>query len=66
MSHVVASLRKTASKPAKLAKLVAAIKSLLGQSADDQAVHSVLTQLLASGKVVIDAKGAVRYELQAG
>jgi NTP pyrophosphatase (non-canonical NTP hydrolase) len=66
VSHVVASLGKTASKPAKQAKLVAAIKSLLGQSADDQAVHSVLTQLLASGKVAIDAKGAVRYELQAG
>lgn len=64
VSHVVASLRKTTSKPTKLAKLVAAIKSLLGQSADEQAVHSVLSQLLAGGKVVIDSKGGVRYALQ--
>lgn len=64
VSHVVASLRKTTSKPTKHAKLVAAIKSLLGQSADEQAVHSVLAQLLASGMVVIDSKGSVRYALQ--
>jgi NTP pyrophosphatase (non-canonical NTP hydrolase) len=64
VSHVIASLRKTTSKPTKHAKLVAAIKSLLGQSADEQAVHSVLSQLLASGKVVIDSKGGVRYALQ--
>ncbi len=66
VSHVVASLRKTTSKPTKHAKLVAAIKSLLGQSAGEQAVHSVLAQLLASGKVVIDSKGSVRYALQSG
>lgn len=64
VSHVVASLSKTTSKPTKHAKLVAAIKSLLGQSADEQSVHSVLSQLLASGKVVIDSKGGVRYALQ--
>ena len=58
-------LRKTASKPAKQAKLVAAIKSPLGQSADEQDVHSVLTHLLASGMVVVDSKGRVRYALQA-
>jgi hypothetical protein len=63
VSHVVASLRKTASKPTKYAKLVAAIKSLLGRSADEHAVHSVLAQLLASGKVVIDSKGGVGYPL---
>lgn len=63
-SHVVASLGKTASKPAKQAKLMAAIKSLLGESADEQAVYSVLTRLLASGKVAIDPKGSVRYALQ--
>ena len=66
VSHVVASLRKTTSKPTKHAKLVAAIKSLLGQSAGEQAVHSVLAQLLASGKVVIDSTGSVRYALQSG
>ena len=66
VSHVVASLRKTTSKPTKHAKLVAAIKSLLGQSAGEQAVHSVLAQLLASGQVVIDLKGSVCYALQAG
>jgi hypothetical protein len=64
ISHVVASLRKTTSKPTKRAKLVAAIKSLLGQSADEQAVHSVLAQLLASGKVVIDSNGSVQYAFQ--
>ena len=64
VSHVLASLRKTTSKPTKHAKLLAAIKSLLGQTADEQAVHSVLSQLLASGKVVIDAKGGVLYALQ--
>jgi hypothetical protein len=37
---------------------------LLGQSADEQAVHSVLAQLLAGGKVVIDSKGSVRYAFQ--
>lgn len=63
VTHVVASLSKTTSKPTRHATLVAAIKSLLGQSADEQAVHSVLSQLLASGKVVIDAKGGVRYAL---
>ena len=66
VSHVVASLKKTSSKPTKHAKLVAAIKSLLGQSAGEQAVHSVLAQLLASGQVVIDLKGSVCYALQAG
>ena len=66
VSHVVASLRKMASKPAKHATLTAAIKSLLGRSAGDQAVHSVLMQLIAGGKVRIDSGGAVRYGLQAG
>ena len=65
VSHVVASLGKMASKPAKHSKLVAAIKSLLGPSADDWAVHSVLMQLLASGKVRIGSDGAVRYEPKA-
>lgn len=63
VGHVVASLRKTTSKPTKHAKLTAAIKSLLGQSADEQAVHSVLSRLLASGEVAIDSKGVVRYAL---
>lgn len=65
VSHVVASLGKMASKPAKHSKLVAAIKSLLGPSADDWAVHSVLMRLLASGKVRIDSDDAVRYEPKA-
>jgi hypothetical protein len=64
VSHVVASLSKTTGKPTMHAKLVAAIKSLLGPSADEPAAHSVLSQLLASGKVVIDSKGSVRYALQ--
>ncbi len=61
--HVVASLGKTASRPAKQARLVATITALLGKSTDPRTVHSVLAQLLASGKVSVDDKGAVRYAL---
>lgn len=64
VSHVVASLKKTASRPTKRAKLLSAVKSLLGPSGTEQTVHSVLAQLLAGGKVSIDASsGAVGYAL---
>ena len=63
VAHVVASLRKTANKPSRRAGLLATVKSLLGESADAQAVQSVLAQLSASGAVTVDAAGAVRYAL---
>ncbi len=63
LGHVVASLRKTANKPTRRARLVATVRSLLGESADAQAVESVLAQLMASGAVAIDAAGTVRYAL---
>ncbi len=61
--HVLSSLGKSDGRPARRAKLVAAIGALLGQSADEQTVQSVLAQLLAGGHVTIDAKGLVRYAL---
>jgi hypothetical protein len=42
---------------------VASIKSLLGAAADDAVVRAVLRQLQDGGKVRIDGKGAVTYEL---
>jgi NTP pyrophosphatase (non-canonical NTP hydrolase) len=63
VSHVTASLKKTNSRPTRHAKLLSTIKSLLGPSGDEHAVHSVVTQLMASGKVVIDASGGVAYAL---
>ena len=60
-SHVLASLKKTTSRPLKQRSLHAAIKSLLGPAGDSQSVHAVLAQLLASGKVVVDGQGGVDY-----
>lgn len=62
-NHVEASIRKSANKPARQARLVASIKSLLGATADDAVVQAVLRQLQDGGKVRIDGKGAVTYEL---
>ena len=62
-NHVEASIRKSANKPARQARLVASIKSLLGAVADDTVVQAVLRQLQDGGKVRIDGKGAVTYEL---
>lgn len=61
--HVLASLGKTTSRLTRQPRLMPTIKSLLGPCADEQAAHSVLSHLLASGKVAIDDKGAVRYDL---
>ena len=62
-SPVLASLKKTTSKPVKQRALMAAIKSLLGPAGDSQTVHAVLARLLAAGKVVIDGKGSVQYTI---
>ena len=62
-AHVAASLKKTASKPARLPALLAMIQSLLGTTADDLAIQKVLSELKTSGKVVINDIGAVQYHL---
>jgi outer membrane biosynthesis protein TonB len=62
VAHVIASL-KSMSRPTRQARLLSTVKSLLGPAASEQVVTSVLAQLLASGKVSIDAAGAVRYAL---
>lgn len=62
VAHVIASL-KSMSRPTRQARLLATVKSLLGPTASEQVVNSVLAQLLASGKVSLDAAGAVRYAL---
>jgi hypothetical protein len=61
--HVVASLKKTESKPARQAGLLAMIKSLLGTTAGDPEIQAVLSQLVGDKKVSIDEKGAVQYSM---
>ena len=61
VERVEANLRKTISRPAKEASLVAAIASLLGAAANVESVPAVLSGLLASGSVSIDDKGRVSY-----
>ncbi|MFN6998092.1 MAG: hypothetical protein ACK4PH_28220, partial [Aquincola tertiaricarbonis] len=63
LRHVEASLRKTANKPTRRARLMATIRSLLGQWADDATTQAVLQRLLSSGRVSIDGQGAVAYAL---
>jgi hypothetical protein len=63
VQHVQASLKKTTARPGRKAKLLASIKSLLGSPESSQMIEDVLGQLLASGKVLIDDKGAVRYDI---
>jgi NTP pyrophosphatase (non-canonical NTP hydrolase) len=62
VAHVIASL-KSMNRPTRQARLLSTVKSLLGPAASEQVVTSVLAQLLASGKVSLDAAGAVRYAL---
>jgi len=61
-NHVLASLKKTKSRPVKQRSLMASIQSLIGPPGDSQAVHAVLARLLASDKVAIDSKGGVEYK----
>jgi NTP pyrophosphatase (non-canonical NTP hydrolase) len=63
VNHVIASLKKTTSRPTRQAKLLSTVKSLLGPTGNEQLLNSVLAQLFASGKVSIDASGAVGYAL---
>lgn len=59
--HVLASLKKTSSRPSKQTKLITTIKALLGTGTDAGRVQTVLGRLLAGGKVEVDAKGGVTY-----
>jgi len=61
-NHVLASFKKTKSRPVKQRSLMASIQSLIGPPGDSQAVHAVLARLLASDKVAIDSKGGVEYK----
>jgi NTP pyrophosphatase (non-canonical NTP hydrolase) len=63
VQRVQTSLKKTTARPARKSKLLASIKSLLGAPEDGQMIEDVLGRLLASGKVLIDDKGAVKYEI---
>ncbi len=63
LAHVVASLKKTESKPARLSALLAMIKSLLGATTEERAIEQVLSDLKVAGKVTISEKGAVQYSL---
>jgi NTP pyrophosphatase (non-canonical NTP hydrolase) len=63
LEHVVASLKKTKSKPARQAALLAMIKSLLVAKDDDLIIQKILNDMMAAGKVTINEKGAVQYSL---
>lgn len=63
LEHVVASLKKTESKPARLAALLAMIKSLLVAKDDDPIIQKTLSDMMAAGKIAIGDTGAVRYSL---
>jgi hypothetical protein len=63
LEHVVASLKKTQSKPARQAALLAMIKSLLVANDDDPIIRKVLNDMMAAGKITISDAGAVQYSL---
>jgi NTP pyrophosphatase (non-canonical NTP hydrolase) len=63
LEHVVASLKKTQSKPARQAALLAMIKSLLVAKDDDPLIQKVLNDMMAAGKIKISDTGAVQYSL---
>ena len=63
LEHVVASLKKTQSKPARQAALLAMIKSLLVAKDDDPIIQKTLNDMMAAGKIAISDTGAVQYSL---
>ncbi|MGD9835491.1 MAG: hypothetical protein AB7U92_22300, partial [Piscinibacter sp.] len=63
LDHVVASLKKTQSKPAREAALLAMIKSLLVAKDDDPIIRKTLNDMMAAGKITISDTGAVQYSL---
>ena len=63
LEHVVASLKKTQSRPARQGALLAMIKSLLVAKDDDPIIQKVLNDMMAAGKITISDTGAVQYSL---
>lgn len=63
--RIVAGLGKrgVANRPSKQARLLSDIAQKLTLPAGSPEAQAVFAQLLASGKVAVDAKGAVRYAL---
>jgi hypothetical protein len=61
LDHVLTSLKKTKSRPARKSRLVASVKSLIGPGHDAQVVEAVLAELLGSGKVLVTESGALEY-----
>ncbi|HSO44695.1 MAG TPA: PIN domain-containing protein [Rhodoferax sp.] len=60
--HVQASLQKTTNKPARKARLLAAITSLLNETSSDAVlVTEVLARLVSNGFVVVDEHGGVHF-----
>lgn len=60
---MVVSLKKTQSKPARQAALLAMIKSLLVAKDDDPVIQKVLDDMMEAGKITISDTGAVQYNL---
>ena len=58
---VWASIQKSANKPAKKARLLGALKSLLDVPEGDPLIAEVLGSLLASGRVKLSETGSVTY-----
>lgn len=59
-THVLTSLRKSKNKPTRKARLLGAVKSLLGvEETDDTSVLRVVQKLIDEGHLLIDASGAV-------
>lgn len=61
LEYVVASLKKTQSKPARTVALLAMIKSLLVAKDDDPIIQMVLNDMMAAGNISISDTGAVQY-----
>ena len=60
---MVASLKRTQSKPARQTALLAMIKSLLVAQDDDPIIQKVLYDMMATGKITISDSGTVQYSL---
>lgn len=60
-THVIDSLRKAKNKPARVARLKGAVKSLInGGKADAGMVDAVIQRMVAEGHVNIDGQGGVK------
>lgn len=60
---VLTSIRKSANKPTRKARLLGNIKSLLNVQTGDPLIEAVLQRLLVSGDVTVSESGAVSYAI---